>query len=297
MNGHQLKSAHLQFLKAKVLPLLQADKNKKWRIYIEGRASRAGTEKYNYALSHLRAEQTFRYLRDRRGGDDRFAEVKWVGETRAALDGQKDGTENMLYRAVLITICSEEKQLPPTPIKIEPPSHQLNELHMLKKRYRIRLINAKSVTYTLPNLGAVQTVLQGGVSLDTYFFEIQDIEEHVSYVYSFKARGLTLGPSKTIKNFGESITFGGDWKPFIAPRGMAADCFSGPATLESFGASSGFKSWGKTNFYFGFSHWYTPVPQIKINDLPTGRTLGPPGAGITTTTGNMELLGRVAMSH
>ncbi|HLK65116.1 MAG TPA: OmpA family protein [Bryobacteraceae bacterium] len=290
-----LKSAHLEFLDTKVLGAIQAGSRKKWRFKVEGRASRSGTEKHNLGLSQKRAQKAYEYVTKKAHGD-LFAEAQWVGEDRAARDGQKDGKENMVYRAVLVDLCGEDKPIPPPPpppVIAAPPKPKTLPPN---KPFQIRMLDGASVTYTLPLPGPIQKVMQAGVSRDSYTFEIRDVEANVSCVYLFEAMGKTLGPSLSVKNVGGGKTLGGDWNDFSGPRWISVEDFEGPATLESAGVSHGAASHGSTTFMFRPLHWYSVAFGFRIPNFKTGRTVGSPGVGVASTTGSLKLLSKAAGS-
>ncbi len=292
VNSDHLKSAHTKYLEDRIVSAIKGADKKKWKLVVEGRTSRSGTAEHNFALSERRARNTYKYILDRVGAGV-FVEASWVGEQRAALDGQKDGTENKHYRSVLIRLTGEDQPLPPPPPKIQPPVQAVPRHPAPNKPFQIRIANSLSLAYTIPMPGP-GAIIQPGVSADVMVFHIRDVEEKVTYVYSFTAMGRTLGPSHTFKNMGASTTAKGEWNDFTGPRWLTADDFSGPAQMESASLSYAVNSKGTTSFSFRPLHWYSPSFGFRISDFKTGRTVGTPGVGIAVTTGTLKLLGRLS---
>ena len=292
IDGHHLKSAHKKFLDTTVLPVIgadQANSSKKWHIRVEVRTSRSGTDQHNGPLSERRAKAVLDYILER-VPKDFVVTAEGKGEIPAAKAGEKDGTEDMFYRGATIVIWGDDKPAPPPPPlhpKIAPPKPKLPSPN---KPYQIRMVSGASLNYQLPGAG-IQKVVQAGITKDNYLFEIRDLEDKVSYVYAFDAMGQSLGPSLNVKNIGISKVFKGEWTDFTAPRWIAANDFGGPAVLEAAGVSWGANVIGGTKFSFRPLHWYSPGPGFRVS-LETGRTVGPPGIGVSTTMGTMSVIGK-----
>jgi hypothetical protein len=293
IDGAKLKSAHKHFLDTVVVPAIrcdQSDSSKKWHVLVEGRTSRSGTDQHNGPLSKQRAQNVLDYILDRVPKEFLVAAVG-KGEIPAALAGEKDGTEDMFYRGVSISIWGNGQPppppRPPTP-KVDPPKPKLPSA---RKPYLIRMLSGATTNYQLPVPGPIQKVVQAGISKDLYLFVIRDVEEKVSYTYVLDAMGQSLGPSLNYKNLSQSKTFEGNWSEFTAPRWVAANDFAGPAILESAGISWGANSKSVTTLSFRPLHWYSPGPSFRVR-LETGRTIGSVGIGVSNTVGDLRLIGK-----
>lgn len=293
VDSDQLKADHKRFLEQKVIAQVSAGSDRKWTITVEGRTSRSGAAGHNLALSRARAYAVYEYIIN--SAANAAIKPDWVGEVRAARDGEKDGKENMFYRAVEMVIRSE-KQPPPPPVRHVPPKPSLPP-HT--KAFKIRVINGTSVSYGLPLPAPIPVVgkfITPSISRDQYVIEIWDLEENEHAFYRFEGEGQGLGaaPPKTdIKGFSATRTFsGGDWSDFHAPRYIATNDFGGPALLESAGASVVVDSYGPTRFSFRPLHWYSVSMGILVRNFAMGRTVGPPGVGFSTTQGELKYLGR-----
>src|SRR5262249_21934801 len=84
--GHsELKSEHKRYLD-KLERNILAEKSKAWRLTIEGRASRTGSDADNMTLSGRRAQIVFECLSSSLGypaTTDTLLKVDWVGESKA----------------------------------------------------------------------------------------------------------------------------------------------------------------------------------------------------------------------
>jgi hypothetical protein len=284
VNHAELKAEHIRYLDT-VIQGISTQPGKTWHLHIEGRASRTGKEDHNLALSRERAYSVHRYLKAMLKNVD--MKVDWVGESRAAHDGQKDGKENMMYRAVELVVRTSDQPQPP-PLPIDPPAPRE---HPGMKAFRIRMVSGSSNSLTIPLPLPVLKVITPSISREEYLFEIYDLEEKKPARYRYQGQGTGLGPGLSLKGFSASWTYqAGDWNDFSAPRWIAVTDFGGPATMEAVGASGLHESISKTHFAFRPLHWYSPGPGIHIWNFKTGTSMSAPGAGITSSQGAMTLL-------
>jgi hypothetical protein len=101
-----LHSKHRAWLDTHVVPVLAGGGS----VTINGSASRSGSAAHNLALSKRRADAVLAYLRRnvrrhvsyRMGSDFSVNEVAGSGERPAEFVGQKDGTEDSFFRAVMV---------------------------------------------------------------------------------------------------------------------------------------------------------------------------------------------------
>ena len=118
IDGHDIKREHREFLDKHVVPMMDRDGT----VAISGRASRTGSDQHNGTLSEKRAKEVFKYLlRTRRSS--RIFSYNGTGEKVASDNGLKNGTEDELYRAVLVTLSKNgpPPKKPDAEIKPAPP--------------------------------------------------------------------------------------------------------------------------------------------------------------------------------
>jgi hypothetical protein len=120
-----LPSRHLRWLDNNVVPVL----NDGGSATITGLASRSGSDAHNLDLSKRRASAVVEHLRKKAPGQVLFnmnsgylvKSVDALGERLAESAGQKDGTEDPFYRAVMVSAW--HKRMPTPPPKPTPEPH------------------------------------------------------------------------------------------------------------------------------------------------------------------------------
>jgi len=277
VNSAKLKPSHIKFLEDQARAL---DPGTTWNIRIEGRASRTGTAEHNLKLSKQRAEAVKAYIT--LVAPSAQLKPDWVGEALAERQGEKDGAENMFFRAVELVIWPEGKPLP-APMKHEPPKVEPTPPSPLKL-FKIRVLRGQAMSLSSPMKN-----IPVYFSRDSYRLEIWDKEDNASayYQYEGQGKGFDFGPKVSVSaNFAE-----GPWNEFAAPRHVALDDFGGPAMFESVGASYALDSVGYTVFRFRPLHWYSIALGIKIHDFQMGRTVGVPGVQLGDSTGSLKYVG------
>jgi hypothetical protein len=111
IDGDRLKPEHEAFLMSEVVPTLRNGGS----ITIVGLASRAGDPDHNQALSEDRAKYTLKFLQRAVPTGFNVRRVTGFGERQAALERNPDGTENPLFRSVVIFVAPGSVPPPPPP--------------------------------------------------------------------------------------------------------------------------------------------------------------------------------------
>lgn len=122
INSSKLRPSHVTVLGDRIAPLLA----KGGSISILGLASRSGSSSHNQRLSERRAQSVIEQLKllarrnvNAKNHTGKIKSVAGVGESAAAKAGQRDGTEDAFYRAVLIKAWA--RRVPPPAPKPKPP--------------------------------------------------------------------------------------------------------------------------------------------------------------------------------
>jgi hypothetical protein len=113
IEGDTLKEHHTQWLDTMVVDQVKKNKDKRWKVFLEGETSRTGSDKFNEPLSQRRAEAVRRYLRDKFAGLPVDFDTKWVGRKKAVAAGKKHADEDRVDRAVQVALDESTAPVPP----------------------------------------------------------------------------------------------------------------------------------------------------------------------------------------
>lgn len=116
VGGHLLRADHLKFLQNEVGPRLRSGGS----VTLVGLASRTGSAATNKALSERRTNSVLQRLRIEGGAAFKVNNASGSGEEAARLAGQRDGTEDPGWRAVML-IWWKNPDPPPVAPPPEPP--------------------------------------------------------------------------------------------------------------------------------------------------------------------------------
>lgn len=275
----ELRSAHKRYLDETARDLNQL-RDRNWKLRIEGRASRTGSEGFNLSLSRDRAYSVHSYLKEKLTGVP--METDWVGEGLAAEAGEPDHKENMFYRAVLISVWPADKPRPPRP---PPPSGATpSSKKSPTKEFKIHVIGGASGSLSTPFLKTAS------VGEDVLDLEILDVEERLICRYTYNGRSVGLGLGWSPAGPVSGVVYGGGskWHSFQVPRHWTLDHIGGSAELHGIGVNTGaLVSRSQTGFSFAYmEHWYSIVgTRVKISDIDTGDSIGTPSAGGSVSEG------------
>ena len=259
INKAELKHNHRIWLANNIIKSLESRTTRskydsEFRVVVEGRASRTGTEKYNCDLSEKRAIKVSEVLKSlvRERGICINVSVVAVGES---LSEYGDNTEFPIDRAVRIQF-RERGAIQHRKIRV--PEYKV---------FRLRVLKGNSYSASPAKTAA-------GLKYETLVFQVWDVKESTvaNYDYSHKGRtvsvglGLPISPDSTSK---------GKWNEFRAPYAMTADSFSGPARLDGSAGLTFIQSLSTgRDFHFGGlaenKWWQKPIYNFNIEDLDTG---------------------------
>ena len=258
VDGDTVKAEHRLFLQSKVVPLLAGDLG---HIWMQGSASRSGTNVYNMELSKKRVRNIAAILR---GGGilDRQMQLDAVGEEQAVGHKLEDETD----RAVALVVIPVAKESPPPPRKIPPPPPVTTD-------FKIRLLGGLAGS-------------AGPFQVENCFFQIADTKNNLTSFYVYSAEGVGKG---LIKGLALSATMKGPWNDFKTNTPIRVSQFAGPARFTTAGAGP----WTSNHLnMMGLPKGVTTVPAVL--DLETGFTIG---IGASTSVGTMILNPREEMIY
>jgi hypothetical protein len=293
VNSAELGSAHKYYLDltAREVRDLTArwatrqSERRVWKLRIEGRASRTGSDGLNLSLSRDRAYSVHEYLEGKLSGVK--VETDWVGEGAAAEALQRDNTENMMWRSVLVSIWLADKPKPPPPP--DPPAKPTTIT------FKIRVIGGSTGALETPFLKVAS------LSKDHLVIEIVDVEKKLICTYTYDGTGGGVGIGVTPFGPLSGVIYGGskggEWKTFQVPRYWTLENIDGPAELHGLGIDTGaLLSQGQSGFSFAYpdrKHWYSLYGTVvKISDIDLGETIGTPSAGVAATDGFITPVGK-----
>jgi hypothetical protein len=205
MHDPTVKSDHTHFLDVHVLPLLVG---KPAHIWLQGTASKIGTDDYNMRLSKHRATKVAEYLISK-GVAREQVHLDYVGERASA--SQLDDDER--DRGVEILVM---QQYIPTPQPKPQPK--------TNTQFKIRLLG---------NIGTSLLV----VERDLCFFQIWDSANSLTTFYVYLGNGLTVPLAEILEILLPplSVTLKGPWNDFVTSKAVQTTDFEGPANFDTAG--------------------------------------------------------------
>lgn len=254
-----LKTEHAQFLADQVVPLLE---NGKGNIWMQGSASRIGTNAWNMTLSQTRVGRVAYFLGIKGISTDQM-QLDAIGEEQAAHHAEDDQRD----RSVLLWVYPRFHYDPPPPRKVPPKP-------LTTRHFKISMVTGLSVSQAI-NVGKLLRVkVGGGAALDGLIFLIWDTENNIACLYVYIGIGLGAGLSFTPK---VSATTHGPWTSFTTEKPMSCWQFGRWARFTTAGVGSHSVNWITMETPRGIDN----VASLAID---TGTTLG---AGMSTTIGDI----------
>jgi hypothetical protein len=282
IDGDQLKGLHKRWLDKQVIYWLLTDLAKtastvcpKWTIWVQGTASRPGSEEHNHRLSKRRADRVLEYLKPYLGAAPVGFEVNWSGEQLALRAGKADHLEDPWDRGVWILIQAAADPPPKHKIKVYEIKMELDPLvdhrHLPEhKSFKIRMLSAST---------AGRSFLLVSPKAASATFEIVDEEAKLKATYTLVngvagSVGIGLNLMAFLKQL-EPVTIDhtgkGDWNTFPAPRSASFRNFEGPLSMDSVGVTPA----SKNELWFGSKRrWLNLAPAFHIPNFKTGNTWG-----------------------
>jgi len=250
VDGDAVKLEHQVFLRTKVAPLLQGDLG---HIWMQGSASKSGSNSHNMALSRRRVNNIAAVLR---GGGilDRQMQLDAIGEEQAQAHAVEDETD----RAVDLVVIPVAKESPPPPKKVPSPPPVSTE-------FKIRLLGG----------------LAGGAGpfqVENCFFQIADKKNNLTSFYIYSAEGVGKG---LLPKLNLSATMKGPWNDFTTNSAIRVSQFDGAARFTTAGVGP----WTSNHLnMMGLPKGVTTLPAVL--NINTGFTIG---IGASTSIGKMIL--------
>lgn len=262
IDGDEVKEEHRKFLWEKVVPLLKGDQG---HIWMQGSASRSGSNKHNKDLSERRVKNIGNEL-VKRGISNRQMQLKAVGEALA----QTHAREDELDRAVLLVIHPVPRESPPPPKQIPPPPP-------VGTQFKIRALSALGAGVPIPGIKKLLKFLKLSklpTQGDVIFFQIVDLKNRVTAFYTYVGVGVSKDLSLAL-----SASSKGQWSTFRTTSPIRVSQFAGPARFHTAGGA-----------------WWS-IDRLSMMGLPQGVSTIPPllnldsgftfGLGASSTEGKM----------
>ncbi len=265
-----LKAKHTEFLENKVLPALENDRG---AIWLQGSASRIGTNAWNMETSMVRAGQVRAYLLDHGVSPDQI-QADAVGEELAATHAEDEERD----RSVRLWVFPKFKYDPPPPRRV-PPRPKIS------RHFKLAMLTGLSVSQgaklanflkSVSHGAKLANLLKGGISvggtIDMIYFIVWDTTNKLSCIYIYIGLGPAVGLSFTPKVSG---TTHGPWNSFTTEK---------PIGVWQFGRWSNFATGGAFNRSVTRISIETPEGVDDVHEwIDTGTTLG---AGLSISLGD-----------
>ena len=254
-----LKLEHQNFLKEKVVPLLE---NKKGNIWMQGSASQIGSDSWNMELSRYRVITVANFL----GSLDIFADqiqTDAIGEEHAKLHAQDDERD----RSVMLWVYPRFHFDPPPPRKLPPKP-------LVSKHFKIAMVTGLSISHALQIAKLFKVKIGAGIGIDGIVFLIWDTNNNIACFYVYIGLGLSVGLSALPK---VSVTTHGPWTSFTTEKPMHCWQFGRWARFTSAGAGSHTVNWITMETPKG-------IDNVESLAIETGTTWG---AAASTTIGDI----------
>jgi hypothetical protein len=230
-----LKTQHVDFLKQKVVPLLESDRGQIWMC---GAASRIGTADWNMSLSRVRVGAVAGCLMQM-GIDAGQMQTESIGNTqtgRHKLDDDHD-------RSVLLRVVPK---IHFTPVhKPDLPRH-LPPKPKVSTNFKIAMLLEVDGTMSFAAREFVKKMFKGkvggGIAFASALFTIWDTQNNLKCTYVFAAVGLGFGLSLP-KTGGRSGTLHGDWTPFVTEKPISCSQFGHTMRFTTASIGNTSKNW------------------------------------------------------
>jgi len=260
-----LKPEHANFLSDKVVPLLENDSG---NIWMQGSASRIGTNAWNMELSQTRVGRAVAFLQTK-GIKPEQIQDHAVGEELADAEGHID--DDPRDRSVRLWVLPKFQFDPIVPLPRKVPRTPPTTRH-----FKIAMVENLSYTQALKfgKVLAKVSKIGGGVAFESSIFMIWDTRNKIVCFYVYI--GLGIGAGLRIAPPAAATTHG-PWNDFTTEKPISCWQFGQWARFTTIGAFSKSLNWISMETPKGVDN----VDSLSIN---TGMTLG---AGTSTTVGDL----------
>lgn len=253
-----LKRRHADFLKEKVVPLLENDRGQVWMC---GSASRIGTSEWNMSLSQTRVGRVAGYLMEN-GIDGSQMQTDAIGNTKTANHKPDDNRDRSVLLRVVPKTHFKPVQKPHLP-RLLPPKPKVSTHFKIALLLEIDRSLAFAARETVKKLAGKN--FGAGIALASAYFRIVDTQNHLKCDYIWAGAGLGAGFSLP-KTGSRSSTLSGPWNEFTTEK---------PITCSQFGPSMRFTTAG---IAFWSVNWILIETPPGVNDvymqIDTGFTAG-----------------------
>jgi len=275
MKYRDLKAEHQRFLTDKVVPLLDDDAG---NIWMQGSASRVGTNAWNMELSRNRVVTVARFL-GTQGIDAEQMQLDAVGEELA--DAARHSQDDERDRSVKIWV------MPKLHFEPAPPPPKVPPRPKTTRHFKIAMVDNLSVTQALQIEKVFQKPISkigGGPAIESSVFMVWDTRNHIVCFYVYIGLGLGAGLRMAPK---ASATTHGPWNDFTTEK---------PISCWQFGRWSRFTTAGVASESLNWITIETPpgVDNVDSLRIKTGTTLG---VGASSTVGDFILVDKPRLYH
>lgn len=258
IDGDSIKIEHRIFLQSKVVPLLQDGRG---HIWMQGSASRSGSNQYNMQLSKQRINNMAVVLRSF-GIANSQMQLDAIGEEQAYAHAMEDKRD----RAVELIVIPIAKDSPPPPRKIPPPPP-------VNTQFKIRMLGGLAGT-------------AGPFQVEHCFFQIADTKNKITAFYAYSGEGVGAG---LVPGLNLSATMKGPWNDFVTNLAIRISQFEGPARFTTGGVGP----WTSNHLnMMGLPKGVSTVPAVL--NIQTGFTIG---IGASTSVGKLIWVPREEMIY
>jgi hypothetical protein len=263
-----LKPEHQRFLTEKAVPLLGDDRG---NIWMQGSASRIGSNAWNKELSQTRVGRVANFLQ-LKGIDSEQMQLDAVGEELADAAGHSQ--DDMRDRSVKIWV------MPKLHFEPAPPPPKVPPRPKVTRHFKIAMVANLSVTQALNIEKVFQKPISeigGGPAIESGLFMVWDTRNKIVCFYVYIGLGLGAGLKMAPK---ASATTHGPWNDFTTEKPIACWQFGRCSRFTTMGVASKSLNWITIETPPGVNN----VDSLQIN---TGTTLG---LGASTTVGDFILV-------
>jgi hypothetical protein len=250
-----LKTEHTKFLLEKALPLLENDRGAVW---LQGSASRIGTNPWNMETSMVRASRIQQLLANSGVNHDQI-QPDAIGEEGAvnhALDDERD-------RSVKMWVFPKFKYDPPPPRRVPPKP-------LISTKFKIAMLTGLSASHAAKHAKWLKMKFGAGFAIDVNFFIVWDTKNNLSCMYVYVGLGIGLGLALPI-----GATTPGPWNEFETDA---------PMSVWQFGRWARFTTAGAGSKSVNYIHIETPKGVSNVYEtINTGTTMG---AVMSSTVGD-----------
>ncbi|MCK1336523.1 hypothetical protein ACVW1A_005780 [Bradyrhizobium sp. LB1.3] len=230
-----LKTEHSEFLKNKVVPLLEHDAG---QIWMTGSASRIGTADWNMTTSANRVITVAKSLSEM-GIHPEQMQTHAIGNTQTANHRLDEDNDRSVVLWVLPKVYFEPIIKPDLPRPV-PPRPKVS------RNFKIAMLLEVDGSISFAARAAIKRIVKGragaGIAFASALFSIWDTENNLKCTYVYAAVGLGFGLSLP-KTGGRSGTLHGPWNSFTTEKPISCSQFGKSMRFTTIGIGDVSKNW------------------------------------------------------